>query len=88
MDRFPDAAEPLPVEETVIPQPMELEVLRPEDIFITPSAGGPEAAEPPSKKPKRVASEKQKVHLAKAREKAAVARKAKADNPLIRPCSP
>ena len=82
MDRFPDAAEPLPVEETVIPTPMDLELLRPEDIFITPSAGGPEqatAAEPPPKKPKRVASEKQRAHLAKAREKAAVARKAKAE---------
>jgi len=86
MDRFPDAAEPLPVEETVTPLPMDLDLLRPEDIFITPSACGPEqetAAEPPSKKPKRVASEKQKAHLAKAREKAAAARKAKAE--LSRP---
>ena len=83
MDRFPDAAEPLPVEETVIPQPMDLELLRPEDIFITPADGGPEQAIEPPKKPKRVASEKQKAHLAKAREKAAAARKAKAE--LSRP---
>ena len=85
MDRFPDAAVPLPVEEeTVIPPPMDLELLRPEDIFITPADGGPEqAADPPIKKPKRVASEKQKAHLAKAREKASAARKAKAE--LSRP---
>ena len=80
MDRFPDAAEPLPVEETVTPLPMDLDLLRPEDIFITPADGGPEQAiEPPMKKPKRVASQKQKAHLAKAREKAAAARKAKAE---------
>ena len=65
---------------------MDLDLLRPEDIFITPADGGPEQAiEPPMKKPKRVASEKQKAHLAKAREKAAAARKAKAE--LSRPDS-